>query len=65
MSAWICHEKPTNPDDVSPVEFTFGEAPGIEFLFVNDDCIIQGGGLRRVPSDGSVSAIRGKRRIDP
>ncbi len=65
VSAWVCHAKPTNPDDVSPVEYTFGEAPGIEFLFVNDDCIIQGGGLRRVPSDGSVSAIRGKRRVDP
>jgi hypothetical protein len=59
MDAWVCHQITTNPDDVAHV-LTFGEAPGIEHLFINDDCIIQGGGLRRVPRDGSVGNVRGK-----
>ena len=33
-------------------------APGIEWLYVNDDCT-QGGGWRRVPADGSIA--RGRR----
>ena len=57
MHAWVCA-----PDgDDKREEIAFGQAPGIEHLFVNDDCIIQGGGLRRVPRDGSVAAVRGQR----
>lgn len=39
-------------------EMAFTAAPGIEFLFVNDDCVIQGGGYRFVPGGGGVGPIR-------
>jgi hypothetical protein len=42
-------------------QLSFGEGPGIEYLYVNDDCIIQGGGLRFIPADGSVANVRGPR----
>jgi hypothetical protein len=54
--AWVCHR-----DDDAREAITFGVTPGIEHLFVNDDCIIQGGGLRRIARDGSVAGVRGKR----
>jgi hypothetical protein len=40
-------------------QLTFGELPGIEYLWVNDDCVIQGGGLRRILPDGGVHDARG------
>jgi hypothetical protein len=40
-------------------QLSFGEGPGIEYLYVNDDCMIQGGGLRFIPADGSVTNVRG------
>jgi len=39
-------------------EMAFAPAPGIEFLYVNDDCVMQGGGYRFVAADASVAAIR-------
>jgi len=40
-------------------QLTFGDAPGIEYVRVNDDCVIQGGGLRLIPADGSVRRADG------
>ncbi len=39
-------------------EMAFAASPGIEFLFVNDDCVMQGGGYRFVPPDSAVGPIR-------
>ena len=39
-------------------EMAFAAPPGIEFLFVNDDCVMQGGGYRFVPPDSAVGPIR-------
>ncbi len=39
-------------------EMAFVAAPGIEFLFVNDDCVMQGGGYRFIAANGEVAAIR-------
>jgi len=39
----------------------FAAAPGIEWLHVNDDCVIQGGGWRLVPPDGGIGRLRKKR----
>jgi len=36
-------------------------SPGVEWLFVNDHCVFQGGGWRSVASDGSIAGIREKR----
>jgi hypothetical protein len=36
----------------------FAAAPGIEWLYVNDDCTMQGGGYRAIPKDGSVAPPR-------
>jgi hypothetical protein len=36
----------------------FARGPGVEWLHVNDDCIMQGGGWRAVPTDGSIAAPR-------
>lgn len=36
-------------------------SPGVEWLFVNDHCIIQGGGWRSVAADGSIAGIRERR----
>jgi hypothetical protein len=33
-------------------------APAIEYLWVNDDCSMQGGGYRDVPKDGSIASPR-------
>jgi hypothetical protein len=58
-------EEPADPDDEAlaaeealAAQLSFGEPPGIEYLHVNDDCDIQGGGLRRIPRDGSIFAVR-------
>lgn len=39
----------------------FAAAPGIEWLHINDDCVIQGGGWRLVPPDGGIGRLRKKR----
>jgi hypothetical protein len=44
------------PDRLEKMAFL--EAPGLEFLWVNDDCAMQGGGYRLVPADESVHAVR-------
>ena len=36
----------------------FAPAPGIEWLFVNDDCSMQGGGWRRIAADGAIAGFR-------
>jgi hypothetical protein len=48
-------------DEPIPEEWeklAFAEAPGIEWLHVNDDCVIQGGGWRVVAADGAIAKIR-------
>ena len=39
--------------DNDGMELAFAPSPGIEWLFVNDDCL-QGGGWRLVPADRSI-----------
>jgi hypothetical protein len=39
-------------------EMAFTAEPGVEFLAINDDCIMQGGGCRRIARDGSVANVR-------
>jgi hypothetical protein len=54
-------ETPPDPEYPPPDRFeemAFTAPPGIEFLFVNDDCVMQGGGYRFVPANGEVGAIR-------
>lgn len=36
----------------------FGPAPGIEYLHVNDDCQMQGGGYRQIAADGAIAPVR-------
>jgi len=50
------------PEDDSWNQLAFAAAPGVEWLHVNDDCVIQGGGWRQVPVDG---AIKHPRQRDP
>ena len=45
-----------HPDFDAPM--IFGRAPGIEYLHVNDDCNMQGGGYRAIAADGSVAPVR-------
>jgi hypothetical protein len=45
-----------HPDYEAPM--SFAAAPGVEYLYVNDDCNQQGGGYRRIPADGSVAPVR-------
>lgn len=36
----------------------FAPSPGIEWLHVNDDCSMQGGGFRRIAADGAIAGFR-------
>ena len=36
----------------------FAPAPGVEWLYVNDDCIMQGGGFRWIAKDGAIASER-------
>jgi hypothetical protein len=45
-----------DPDQLEGI-FAFARAPGLEHLFVDDDCL-SGGGLRAIPRDGSVAPVR-------
>ena len=58
VRALRCGRYEPAPDLDREEDMAFTAAPGIEFLFVNDDCVMQGGGYRFIPEDGSVGAIR-------
>ena len=45
-----------HPDYEAPMPFA--SAPGVEYLFVNDDCDQQGGGYRAIANDGAVAPVR-------
>ncbi|HEU0037426.1 MAG TPA: hypothetical protein VFQ53_42740 [Kofleriaceae bacterium] len=54
-----CDPIPKDEQDGDRVErYAFAPAPGVEFLYVNDDCVMQGGGYRAIAADGSVGKIR-------
>jgi hypothetical protein len=40
------------------IHLALAPEPGIEWLYVNDDCDMQGGGFRWIPKDGSVGKER-------
>ena len=52
QKALVCGDMSSELDP----SYTFVEppAPAIEYLWVNDDCSMQGGGYRDVPPDGSI-----------
>jgi len=56
QKALVCGEMASEMD----AAYTFVEppAPAIEYLWVNDDCVMQGGGYRDVPKDGSITSPR-------
>lgn len=51
-------EDDTDDGESGDPDLRFARAPGIEFLYVNDDCSMQGGGWRDIPKDGSVAPPR-------
>ncbi|HEY5920390.1 MAG TPA: hypothetical protein VIV11_01910 [Kofleriaceae bacterium] len=55
--------KPNDPDGAGEVweKLAFAEDPGIEWLHVNDDCVIQGGGWRLVAPDRAIAKVRERR----
>lgn len=56
QKALVCGDVTSEMDP----SYTFVEppAPAIEYLWVNDDCSMQGGGYRDVPKDGSIASPR-------
>jgi hypothetical protein len=63
----VLHCVPTPaPSDSGPDEpaatdhLGFAPGPGVEWLYVNDDCVIQGGGWRKVGAKSSIAAVRGR-----
>lgn len=55
VSALQCTQFYPSDDEQPPVvdskdNLAFAPAPGIEWLWVNDECVIEGGGWRRVPA---------------
>jgi hypothetical protein len=58
LEALRCELVPQDEDPDRGERYAFVPAPGIEFLYVNDDCVIQGGGYRAIPKDGSIGAVR-------
>lgn len=40
------------------VPMPFAAAPGVEYLYVNDDCAMQGGGYRLIAADGAITPVR-------
>jgi hypothetical protein len=50
-----------DPDPDRDEQLAFAPEPGIEFLFVNDDCTMQGGGYRAISAGGAVANIRATR----
>jgi hypothetical protein len=49
---------PGDADWEAFASLAFARAPGVEWLHVNDDCMMQGGGWRAVPADGSITSPR-------
>lgn len=49
-----------DPDGGRAEDYAFAPAPGIEYLYINDDCEMQGGGYRAIAQDGSVAPPRAK-----
>ena len=46
-------------DELAPgYAFTAPDAPAIEWVYVNDDCVMQGGGYRAIAADGSFAPFR-------
>lgn len=58
VAALRCGPLPKGSDPDRTDEYVFAASPGVEFLFVNDDCVIQGGGYRLVASDASIAPTR-------
>jgi hypothetical protein len=54
MKITVCGD-PT--DELEP-SFTFAPGNGVEWVYINDDCSMQGGGYRDVPNDGSIVSPR-------
>jgi hypothetical protein len=57
-SALVCNQFPGEEYAGDWDQLAFTPAPGVEWLFVNDDCVIQGGGWRAVPTDGAIGRVR-------
>lgn len=51
MTVLRCADDDSTSDDAP--DLAFAPSPGIEWLYVNDDCL-QGGGWRQVPADRSI-----------
>ena len=45
-----------HPDFDAPMPFA--PAPGVEYLLVNDDCLMQGGGYRAIGNDAAIAPVR-------
>jgi hypothetical protein len=58
MQVLLCVDNPPANEPDEWEKLAFAEAPGIEWLHVNDDCIIQGGGWRAVAADGAIAKLR-------
>lgn len=63
----VLHCVPTPaPSDDGPDEpaatdhLGFAAGQGVEWLYVNDDCVIQGGGWRKVGATSAIAAVRAK-----
>ncbi|HEY5934179.1 MAG TPA: hypothetical protein VIU61_06090 [Kofleriaceae bacterium] len=52
-----------DPDPDRKEAIAFAPEPGIEFLFVNDDCSMQGGGYRAIAPGGAVASVRAPRPV--
>lgn len=65
IEALACLNQPPGGGGPPGFAMVFGEAPGIEWLFVNDDCVMQGGGLRAIPPDGSIARVRAAPAAQP
>lgn len=56
LAAFLC-----TSDKEEPEQLAFSPAPGIEWVFLSDDCLV-GGGWRAVSSDGSIAKPRAYER---
>lgn len=52
-----------DPDPDRKEQLAFAPDPGIEFVFVNDDCDMQGGGYRAIDPGGAVASVRAPRPV--
>jgi hypothetical protein len=58
MQVLLCADNPPANEPNEWEKLAFAAAPGIEWLHVNDDCIIQGGGWRAVAADSAIAKLR-------